>query len=123
MHIGFFWQDELQAVQDLLRANGWRDEALPTFEAIMHSRSYTAIADDELAGFIRVITDESLVTYVCEIVVHTKFVRRGVGRALLDHVQNQFPGTRIDLLSTQGDKGFYEATGFSARPGYRRYDE
>ena len=122
MKIGPCWSHQIDAVQKLLRTNGWQDESLPSRSLIQHAYAYTAVEGDELAGFIRVITDGVLVTYVCEIVVTAKFGHQGVGRALLDHVQNQFPGTRIDLLSTQGAQGFYAATGFSARPGYRRYD-
>lgn len=116
-----FQRGDFIEVSELLRVNGWRAASIPSSQTLCESFCWMAIDDDELAGFVRVMSDNELVTYVCEIVVAEKFRRRGVGKLLLDHIAKTFPSTRIDLLSTQNGTAFYEAIGFSARPGYRRY--
>lgn len=121
MHIDKFWRDEYEDVVALLRANGWSDDVIPSRSVVLEGLAWTVTDDDELAGYVRVITDNLLVTYVCEIVVDQRFRGRGVGRMMLDHVARKLPQTRIDLLSTLGARAFYEATGFTAKPGYRRY--
>ena len=121
MHIDLFWPDDYNEVYELLKASGWPHEAIPSRQVACESLAWTVSDDYELAGFIRVLSDTELVTYVCEIAVAEKFREHGAGRMLLDHVAGAFPNARIDLLSTQGAKAFYEATGFDARPGYRRY--
>lgn len=116
------WPDEYEEVVRLLKDNGWSDETIPSRRVMLtDGDAWTAIDDGELAGYVRVLSDGEKVTYVCEIVVALKFRGQDVGRELLNHVAEKYPTTRIDTLSTLGAKAFYEATGFTARPGYRRY--
>jgi ribosomal protein S18 acetylase RimI-like enzyme len=121
MHLDHFSTDQYKDVIELLHGNGWTPESIPPRKAMI-ADAWTVYDDnDELAGFIRVLSDALTVTYVCEIVVAERHRGSGVGRMMLEHVASVFPDSRIDVLSTQGAKAFYEACGFTVRPGYRRY--
>lgn len=109
------------AVQLLLLAAGWRGQSLPSKDAITASLAYVALMDGVPVGFIRALSDWETVVYVSEVVVDAGHRGQGIGDALLDAVAAAVPSARIDLLSTETAKGFYEKAGFAAKSGYRRW--
>ncbi len=118
-------EDQAQDVVALLKACGWQDNAIPTYEVLAEAEmtgcAYVAIVDDRVAGFIRVLSDGDVCTYITEVAVAVDVRCQGVGRALVDAVAQEFPRARIDLLSTQPAQPFYEEIGFVSKPGYRRW--
>lgn len=112
---------DLPAVHQLLRDNGWPESALPTVEAIDWSIAFVAIDAARVVGFVRIISDRTMVSYIAEIAVATDMRFKGVGQRLIDACERQFPKARIDLLSTLAARSFYENVGFARRPGYRRW--
>lgn len=103
---------------------GWAETAIPTVKTLIDSLSWIAVEDgegDQVVGFLRVLTDNDVVTYVTEIAVDERFRSRGIGRMLMHRVQAQFSTTRIDVLSSESAERFYDALGYSERPAFRRY--
>ncbi len=118
-------EEQAQDVVALLKACGWQDTAIPTYEVLaeasMTGCAYVAIVDEHVVGFIRVLSDGEVCTYITEVAVDANVRFQGVGRALVDAVAQEFPLARIDLLSTQPAQSFYEEVGFTKKPGYRRW--
>jgi ribosomal protein S18 acetylase RimI-like enzyme len=112
-------------VAALLLANGWQRTAIPSSEvlteAAMTGCAYVAMRDGRVLGFIRVISDGEVVSYVTELAVDARARFQGIGRALVDAVAREFPKARIDLLSTSLAQSFYETLGFTQKTGYRRW--
>jgi len=116
--------DDFPAIQRLSDAEGW---PTPTSRAVESLHSWqqaqlalVAIANDEVAGFLRGLSDGAVTTYVAELLVAPDWRGQGIAAALLDEAQQRFPGTRLDLLATTGSNSFYERIGFHAFAGYRR---
>jgi ribosomal protein S18 acetylase RimI-like enzyme len=115
------------AVQRLLINAGWAGPALPSAEVIARASkvgcAYVALVQESAdpVGFVRIVSDGHVVSYVAEIVVEAGWRDRGIGKQLLETCAAKFPTARLDLLSSQLATGFYEAVGFEEKPGYRRW--
>jgi GNAT superfamily N-acetyltransferase len=111
----------------LLVGSGWAGAALPPQLVLANAAQFgaafvaTGEGEQEPVGFVRIISDRSTVSYVAELVTAAGWRGRGVARALIEACMGQFPTARLDLLSTEMALGFYERTGFAAKPGYRRW--
>jgi ribosomal protein S18 acetylase RimI-like enzyme len=114
-----------EEVLTLLWACGWRASAIPSTEVFAKTSftrcAFVAVAQKRVVGFIRVLSDGEVVSYVTELAVAENARRQGIGRALVDAVAAEFPKARIDLLSTMMAQPFYEEMGFVSKPGYRRW--
>ncbi len=119
------WQEsDFPAVQRLSRAEGWPTPSERPAEAIMawHNSwpALVVVSSGAIIGFLRAISDGAVTTYVAELLVAPDWRGRGIGSLLLDTAQALYPGSRLDLLSTEDSDGFYHRVGFRAFPGYRR---
>lgn len=76
-------------------------------------------SDGEILAYVRALTDGSVTTFVCELLVSRNARKRGYGQQLLDHLQLTYP-TRIDLLATRQSASFYEQQEFRAFHGFRK---
>ncbi|WP_330295006.1 GNAT family N-acetyltransferase [Streptomyces sp. NBC_00503] len=73
-----------------------------------------------LLGLARTVSDDESICYVQDLLVNPRFHRRGIGRALLEHLKARYAHCRFFLLSTdhestpQGQKNaaFYRSLGF-----------
>ncbi|KOX37866.1 hypothetical protein ADL06_02240 [Streptomyces sp. NRRL F-6491] len=73
-----------------------------------------------LLGLARTISDDEHVCYVQDVVVHPAHHRRGVGRALVEHLKRRYSHCRFFLLSTDHESteegrrnhAFYRSLGF-----------
>ncbi|HCV53707.1 MAG TPA: hypothetical protein DGL70_10135 [Exiguobacterium sp.] len=72
-----------------------------------------------MLAYVRALTDGSVTTFVCELLVSRDARKRGYGQQLLDHLQLTYP-TRIDLLANRQAASFYEQQGFRAFHGFRK---
>lgn len=79
-------------------------------QALKQSVTYAAYEGEHYCGYIRCITDGIFTIYCCEIIVDDIYKRRGIGRALIETVREQYPACCMDVLSDNDD--FYLSGGF-----------
>lgn len=87
-----------QEISDILISNnfGEKYEQDDIYKMFCGS-SYFAIAkmDEQSIGYIRAISDEYLVTFIAEIIVHKDFQGKGVGRKLMQHFNKRYAHTTV----------------------------
>jgi len=75
-----------------------------------------AVADNQLVGLVRTVGDGVTIAYIQDILVHTDFQRRGIGKSLMEQTLDRFKHCRQKVLLTDDNpmtRGFYEALGFA----------
>lgn len=73
----------------------------------------TAWYEEELVGIARVLTDEVLYSYLCDLAVDPDVQRLGIGKALVEEVLARCEGTEVVLrASSDLSSSFYEHMGF-----------
>ena len=109
-------EDDFPAIQLLSSAEGWPSPTQRSAEALLawqHSwPALVAVEGQTIAGFVRGLTDGAITTFIAEMAVDARLRGRGIGRALLDVCHFLYPTTRLDLLSVDDARAFYEACGF-----------
>lgn len=119
------WREEdFQSIQDLSAAEGWptpSDRPEESFTSWQHAwPALVALHGDEPVGFLRAISDGAVTTYLCEMLVDPFWRGKGLGEALLAICHNIYPTTRIDLISGDEARGFYERLGCREFAGFRK---
>jgi len=105
------------AILGLYRAHGWVHAADPARlrNAIAHSSlSTVAVADGEVVGYARALSDGEFAVYIADILVRPDHQRRGIGSALFTDLLARFPTDRFHhqvLMSERGAEGFYRKHG------------
>ena len=117
----------LNDIVRLLRGTYWAGQRpVETIEtSLRHSACYGVWMEEEekLVGFARVISDYATTYYLCDVVVDEAYRGRGLGKALLSHIESrpEYQGLR-GLLLTRDAQGLYEQFGFKrADPGRAMY--
>ncbi|HLV97278.1 MAG TPA: GNAT family N-acetyltransferase [Ktedonobacterales bacterium] len=118
------WQeDDFPAVQRLSSAEGWPTPSERPAEALAAwRRSWPAlvvVADQEVIGFCRALSDGAVTTYIAELLVAPSWQGQGIGSALLEANQQLAPGSRLDLLALETSQSFYAQIGFRPFYGFR----
>jgi GNAT superfamily N-acetyltransferase len=119
------WADaDFPDIQRLSSAEGWPTPTARPDEARTSWRNawptLVAVAESELVGFVRALTDGEVTMYIAELLVAPGWRGRGLGLALLKVCHLLHPRTRLDLLSTEAADRFYEASGFRRFQGFRK---
>lgn len=110
---------DLDDVFQLLIANGWshRIESVGYLRQLVQASHRTAVAmlDGQIAGFARAITDGLSNGYLSTVVVAEPWRRRGVGRALVQHIVGADPHiTWVLRAGRPGARDFFAQLGFVA---------
>jgi GNAT superfamily N-acetyltransferase len=108
--------EEIEDARTLLQANGWdgpRIGAAMFTQLVANAReSVVAIDDGRVVGFARALGDGLSNGYLSMLVVADTHRKRGVGRALVEHVMGNDPDMTW-VLRARGDvQTFYEKLGF-----------
>jgi len=108
---------ETDEVIALYRANQWSSADKPEqlLAALHNSHSLvTARVDGRLVGLGNAISDGHLVVYYPHLLVHPAFQGQGIGRQMMDALQQRYAGLHMQMLTADGRAiGFYESLGFS----------
>lgn len=83
----------------------------------------TVYDDDRPIGMGRIVGDESVISYIQDLIIIPEYQKKGIGSRLVEklisYVENMTqPGTRmmLCLMCAKGREQFYEKHGFIARP-------
>ena len=108
---------ETDEVVALYRANDWSSADKPEqlLAALHNSHSLvTARVDGRLVGLGNAISDGHLVVYYPHLLVHPAFQGQGIGRQMMDALQQRYAGLHMQMLTADGRAiSFYENLGFS----------
>jgi GNAT superfamily N-acetyltransferase len=85
-----------------------------TAQAIQNSHCYGVYGtEDKQVGFARVVTDDAIVFYLCDVFIDEGHRGKGIGTRLVSHIFNEqrYQGM-TGLLATADAHGLYEKFGF-----------
>lgn len=100
---------------------GWGNEADYDPASIQRSLAaypFVVYARDEagqLVGYVTAFSDGAFSTFIGELVVRPEAQRRGLGSALLQRVEEQYPGIPVYVQSFADVEGFFQRRGYRAR--------
>ena len=109
-------------VAGLLRTTYWANQrSIEQIErAMRHSCCYGVYVEgvERLVGFARVITDFATSYYLCDVVIDAAYRGRGLGTALVRHVDSrpEFDGLR-GMLITRDAHDLYRKFGYEVLDG------
>lgn len=89
------------------------------FQAMLDNANLiiTAWDNTRLVGIARCLTDFVYTTYLADLAVDEHYQKQGIGKHLIEEVQNNTtPECRIVLLSAPQAVNYYPHLGFSAHP-------
>ncbi|MBW6513294.1 MAG: GNAT family N-acetyltransferase [Candidatus Syntrophosphaera sp.] len=117
-----------EAILALYRHPGWwqtdeNPEYLATVAKIMADTYCFVIAEDkeEIVGMGRAISDGVSDAYIQDVVVHSDYRGRGIGKAIIGKLLEKLKADQIQwigLISEPGYERFYESLGFARMEGY-----
>lgn len=102
-------------LNDLFVALGWGQASLDVLASSIEAYTATVCArtpGGSLVGYASVFSDRSLTTMFGEFVVHPRFQRQGLGRAMMHAVEREFPSAPIYVKALGAAREFYTALGF-----------
>ena len=108
----------IEEVIRLLKMTYWADKRSKEQieKSMQNSTCYGVYLDDEhkLVGFARVISDCATTYYLCDVIIDTDYQHRGLGTALVAHIESQpeYAGLR-GILITRDAHALYRKFGFA----------
>ncbi|MDM0119078.1 GNAT family N-acetyltransferase [Variovorax arabinosiphilus] len=110
---------DVDAVHRLLVTGGWAHRVGDVQDLgrliSASQRVMVAVADDEIIGFARAITDGISNGYVSMVIVAEQHRRRGIGQALVERLMGSEPNiTWVLRAGRTGAAEFFAKLGFSA---------
>ncbi|MCP1472567.1 ribosomal protein S18 acetylase RimI-like enzyme [Pseudomonas sp. EB276 TE3739] len=108
---------ETESARLFLGQNGWghRTGEADSFARLIHNSQRTAVAlvGEQIVGFARAITDGLSNGYLSMVVVNDQHRRKGIGRALVEHVMGDNPDiTWVLRAGREGAQAFFASLGF-----------
>lgn len=119
---------DAEAILALYRHPGWwqtddNPEYLATVARIISNTYCFVIAKDgeDIIGMGRALSDGISDAYIQDVVVHSDYRGRGIGKAIIGKLLEQLKADKIQwigLISEPGYEKFYESLGFAKMEGY-----
>ncbi|MFG2907814.1 GNAT family N-acetyltransferase [Kitasatospora sp. NPDC048286] len=117
-----FDRDEMFELYDAVGWEGYTGDVDKLLRGLANSHLVVTARDEsgELLGLARTVSDDEAVCYVQDVLVHPRHHRKGVGRALMEHLMDRYAHCRFFLLSTDHEStpegvrnhAFYRSLGF-----------
>ncbi len=107
----------------LFKSVGWNKSGIDIIQAFENSYYITARDGKKLVGFARAISDKYYYTNIFDVIVSPKYQKKGIARAMLELIKDEFEGTYFFLTSTEGNEAFYKKCGFIDNPRAFRIDK
>lgn len=105
-----------EQIIDLYKANKWSSADKPEqlLNALLNSHSLiTAWMDNKLIGLGNAISDGHLVVYYPHLLIHPDFQRIGIGKIIVQKLQEKYSGFHQQMLTADGGAiEFYKKCGF-----------
>ncbi|MGO2068051.1 GNAT family N-acetyltransferase [Glutamicibacter arilaitensis] len=110
--------EQILSLYDSVGWSAYTDDPEVLIQALSNSTFavYAYDQQQQLAGLIRVISDNATICYVQDILVRPSAQRSGIGRALFDAVLQKFQHVRKLVLITDDmpqQRAFYESMGLT----------
>ena len=105
--------EDYNKLLSLIKSEGeeWNDYLKPGYQQpLEESITYVALADHELCGYVRSISDGGLFIWVIDLLVHKNYRGNSIGRKLLETVKLEFPDLDVYVLSDVDE--YYEKQGY-----------
>jgi GNAT superfamily N-acetyltransferase len=111
---------DYQQLRALLGLSGWGSEdSYPdaVLEKMIKGCSYFVVAHEtnNLLGYARAFTDDIMVTWIAEILVHPERRRQGIGTHIMKELLRITGHTAIYAEALVGTEGFLESFGITKR--------
>lgn len=116
LQIRYWREDDMPAINQLLELQDW--PLYPNPEEVWRHSCPTLVAekDARVVGYIRGLTDESVIMHIADLIVDANYRGLGIGRLLIETCHLLYPTTIINLIAEKPAIPFYEAIGFEQRP-------
>ena len=116
---------DAQAIQRMISKAYWaKGRSLQTVrETLEHSLCFGLFHRDKQIGFARVITDQTVFAYLCDVIIDEPYRGKGLGKWLMECIMDH-PILRKGmpvLLATLDAHGLYEKFGFKPLPHPEHY--
>ncbi len=109
-------ENELKELYDDAGWSNYTNDMARLADAVRNSLlTVTARDNKELIGLIRCVGDGKTIVYIQDILVKSRYKRKGIGTELVETVLKKYNDVRQIVLLTDEDevtKNFYESTGF-----------
>ena len=109
----------LEKILDLYTSVGWTaytDNPEQLMTAINNSTYVVSVTeDDKIIGLARSISDDISIHYLQDILIHSGYQKKGIGRLLLENCLERFKHVRTHMILTDDEERqqkFYESLGY-----------
>lgn len=127
VQIRTFHAHDFDAVQQLNKKEGWNglvERSEETLYSWLNSEpAFVAIAEGELIGFLRGLTDGTVTLYICELLMKESYRNKGIAERLIRTAHECYPSTRVEMLASKDSQAYYTHNGFRAFYGFRKSAE
>ena len=109
----------------LYESAGWGKKCEDIVQVSLENSNVTfaVIEEENVIGMARLLGDGGMAFYLKDFVILPEFQGKGIGKELLDYVQNYIRNqlkdgwqTKLELMSAKGKEEFYKKFGFEERP-------
>jgi GNAT superfamily N-acetyltransferase len=106
----------LDRIHDFLSRSYWAKQKI-TAESIKNSECFGIYLENEQVGFARIVTDYSLMYWLCDVFIDQKHRKQGLGKKLIETIVNHEELNHLTgILGTTDAHQLYEKYGFVKDP-------
>lgn len=109
----------IKRVKELLSQSYWADKRPEEVIelSVQNSDCYGVYLKGEQVGFARVVSDNSTVLWLCDVIIDEKYRGKGLGKKLVKHiVEAEAYKNLTGILITDNAHGLYRQFGFQKAP-------